>query len=219
MQKRKIDLDDIQAVIFDMDGTMVDNNEFHIRGWQEFYKKRGKILTREEFMDKFIGRSNKQLVPMVIGKDLTEEEIEKYGEEKEKLYRELYAAHVRPIAGLHDFLAFLSKKRIKVAVTTGSPPKNRDLVLKELKLENSFDVIVGGEDIQRGKPEPDAFLATAEKLQVQPENCIVFEDAVAGITAARRAGMKVVALTTSHKAEELKEADLLIEDFTQLDCN
>lgn len=217
MQKQKLSFNSIKAVIFDMDGTMVDNNEFHKKAFQEFCKRHGKTLTDEEYMKKFSGRSNKQVMPLVFGKDLTEEEFHRYDDEKESIYRDMYADHIKPIEGLHEFLDKLAERGIKIAMATGSPHKNRKFIIDALNLEKVFDAIVGGEEIKRGKPEPDAFLTAAKKLKVPPSNCVVFEDAPPGITAAKRAGMKVVGLLTSYSREDFKEADLIIENFTQID--
>ena len=216
MKTDVLDYSAIKAVIFDMDGTMVDNNEFHMRAFQEFCRRHGKILSDEEFMDKFVGRQNNHLMPMVFGEDLSQEEVEAYGDEKEAIYREMYADHIRPVFGLHDFLKLLKEKDIKVAIATGANEANRKFVLQKLDLIHTFDEIVGSEEIKHGKPEPDIFLATAEKLGISPEKCIVFEDAPAGITAAKRAGMEAVALTTTHTEDELKEADVVVKDFAEL---
>ncbi|MBA3723853.1 MAG: HAD family phosphatase [Candidatus Levybacteria bacterium] len=217
MKTVHIDVKNVKAAIFDMDGTMVDNNEFHKKAFQKFCQHYGFTLTEEDFMKNYSGRSNKQLMPKVLGHDLSDEEIKKYAEEKESLYRDIYAAHIKPVEGLHELLAKLQKKHIKIAIATGAIQKNREFILNALQLVGTFDVIVGDEEVKSGKPHPDIFLKTAEKLGVKPENCIVFEDAPAGIAAAKKAGMKVIVLTTSHSKDALKDADLLIENFSQLE--
>ena len=217
MKKFQLDLQNIKAAIFDMDGTMVDNNEFHKKAFQKFCKKYGFELSEDDFMKNYSGRSNKQLMPKVFGKELNNEEIKKYAEEKEALYRDIYADHIEPVEGLHDLIEKLQKKGIKVAIATGAIPKNREFVLSSLQLMDTFDIVVGDEEVQLGKPHPDIFLKTAEKLDISPEHCIVFEDAPAGISAAKKAGMKVIVLTTSHSEDALKDADLVIENFSQLE--
>ncbi len=212
----KTDILQFGAVIFDMDGTMVNNNEFHMRAFQEFCRRHGKRLSDEEFMSKFVGRHNNQLMPMVFNKNLTQDEIDQYSDEKEAIYREIYAQHIQPVEGLHDFLNILKQHHIKVGVATGANMKNRNFTLQSLGLTDMFHEVVGGEEVTNGKPAPDVFLLTAKKLGVPPEKCIVIEDAPAGIEAAKNAGMLAIAITTTHTKEKLKEADLVIKDFSQL---
>lgn len=216
MKQDAFDFSEIKAVIFDMDGTMVDNNEFHKRAFQAFCRRYGKTLSDEAFMNKFVGRHNNQLMPMVFEKNLSQEEIAKYGEEKEAIYRELYATYVTPVKGLYAFLAALKQREIKLAIATGAILENRNFVLQAIGLIDTFHEVVGGEEVINGKPAPDVFLLTAKKLGVSPQKCVVFEDAPAGITAAKRAGMQAIAISTTHKKEELKKADLVIKDFSEL---
>lgn len=208
-------LTNIHAVLFDMDGTMVDNTEYHKKAWQEFFKRHDMEFSEEDFRVKFSGKNNKQIFQMLFGEHISDEEVNTFADEKETIYRELYTDHVKPIAGLPEFLEELKQKGIKIAVATTAIKANRDFILNALKLNNTFDAVIGYEDVIKGKPDPEIFLKAADKLGVKPESCIVFEDAPSGIEAAKRAGMRTVGLLTSHTKEK-QNADIVIDNFREL---
>jgi beta-phosphoglucomutase len=214
--KIEIKLDDFDAAIFDMDGTMINNMEYHKKAWQEFAKRHGLSLTDEDFKQKCSGKKNDQILKTILDRELSEEEIAKYADEKESVYRELYAADIEPIAGLHNLLDTLQKAGKKLAVATTAPKDNRDFGFKALGIENVFSVILGDEHITKGKPHPEIYIETAKKLQVDPSRCIVFEDTPSGIQSGKNAGMKVICLLTTHSEEDNKDADYFVKDFTQL---
>ncbi|HSW89110.1 MAG TPA: HAD family phosphatase [Candidatus Saccharimonadales bacterium] len=213
--EQTLDLTNIHAVLFDMDGTMVDNTAYHKKAWEEFYKRHHMEFSDEDFRVKFSGKNNKQIFQMIFGEDIFDEEVNKFADEKESLYRELYAPYIKPIDGLLEFIEKLKQKGIKIAVATTAIKENRDFILNALKLNNTFDAIIGYEDVAKGKPDPEIFLKAATALNVKPETCIVFDDAPSGIEAAKRVGMKTVGLLTSHTKEELN-ADNTIIDFQLL---
>lgn len=214
--KVRIKLADFDAAIFDMDGTMINNMSYHKKAWKEFAKRHGLDLTDEEFKEKFSGKKNDQILNMIFNKGLSSEEIAKYTEEKEGVYRELYASDIEPIAGLHDVLNTLQKAGKKLAVATTAPKDNRDFGFKALGVENVFSVILGDEHVTKGKPHPEIYLETAKKLQINPSRCIVFEDTPPGIQSGKDAGMKVIALLTTHTKEDNKFADYFVKDFTEV---
>lgn len=208
--------EDFDAVIFDMDGTMVDNVYYHFLAWQELCRKRGIKLTRQEYNNKLSGRKNNDSLKIVFGSDLSSEEKVKLAEEKETLYRKFYKPHIKEIAGLTKFLKNLKSSGVLCAIATTAPLKNRQFVVKNLSIEKYFDLILGEEDVIRGKPFPDMYLKAAELLKVNPSRCLVFEDSLAGIEAAKSAGSHVIALRTSHKASEVIRADGNIKNFLQI---
>lgn len=216
MTTQPLDLTNIQAALFDMDGTMVDNAPFHKKAWQEFYTRHGMELSDEDFRVKFSGKNNKQIFQMIVGEDISDEEVNTLADEKESIYRELYAKDIQPITGFYAFLDVLKQRGIKLAVATTAIKANREFILNTLNLNKYFDAVIGYEDVVKGKPDPEIFLKAAEKLGVHPENCIVFEDAPSGIEAAKRADMKTVGLLTSHTKEELN-ADIVITNFEELE--
>src|SRR3972149_1758112 len=216
MTDKKFPPNNIKAAIFDMDGTMINNMPYHRRAWLGFSRKHGLSLTEEEFKEKFSGKKNKEILEGLFRKALAQEEAKAYTEEKEQVYRDLYASFIKEIDGLSDLLRFLKSKGIKVAIATTAPEKNRSFALKKLGFEDTFDLVVGDEIVNKGKPDPEIYLITADKLQVEPEKCIVFEDSPPGVESAKRAGMKVIGILTTHSREELQKADLVINNYSEL---
>jgi beta-phosphoglucomutase len=207
---------DFKAAIFDMDGTMISNMAYHKKAWQEFLRRYGITLTEQEFKEKLSGKKNDQIFELVFGRRLSKDEELKYTEEKESLYRELFRPHIKEIAGLTRLIEALHTHGVKTAIATTAPAKNRDFALKEIGLEGKFEVILGDEHVTRGKPHPEIYLATAERLGVSPADCVVFEDSPPGIASGKSAGMTVIAILSSHSRGELEEADYTVNDFTDL---
>jgi beta-phosphoglucomutase len=207
-------LKQMEAAIFDMDGTMVRNMTYHKKAWQEYLAQHGIHLSEDEFREKISGKKNDQIFELVFGRKLSEEELAKYTAEKEQLYRDLYAPDIKEVEGLTSLITALCDRNIKIAIATTSPAANRQFVLKSLGLENKFQVILGDEHVRRGKPDPEIYISTANELSVPPSKCVVFEDSPPGVQSGKAAGMTVVGLLTSHSAEELPGADYLIRDFT-----
>lgn len=210
--------DIIRAVLFDLDGTMVDNMGYHADAWIEMGRKLGLELTRDYIQREFSGRKNEELFPLVLGRPVDAAEVRRLSEEKEARYRELFAPHVRLLDGLEAFLDRLATQGIAVGIATAAPTNNREFVLERLGLTARFSVIVGAEQVERGKPAPDLFLAAARQLACEPSTTLVFEDAVLGVQAGRAAGMMVCGVTTSEPAEALLAAGahFAIRDFTEL---
>ncbi len=210
-----LNLNNIKAAIFDMDGTMVDNGPFHKKAWKQFLQKHGLVFTEDIFRTQLFGKKNNESLNLLFGK-LTDKAIEIYAEEKEQIYRDLYKSHVKEVAGLSEFIQRLKKRGLKVAVATTAPKKNRDFVLKMLHLQNTFDVILGDENVLHGKPNPEIYLSTAKQLNIQPKNCAVFEDSSMGIKAGKNAGMTVVRIAINSAVEMPEIADYSVIDFTHI---
>jgi len=205
----------IKGAIFDMDGVVVDNHQFHFQAWMAFSQKYNFELNAQIYRDKFNGKTNADLFGMIFG-NISADEVNKYADEKEGMYQKLYAEHMKAHTGLLDFLDYLRSKRIKIALGTSAPPQNVDFTLDALKLRSYFEVIVDGSQVERGKPDPQVYQLCAMKLGLDPKLCVVFEDSLAGLESGQRAGCKIVGVATSHKAYELKVmTDLIIHDFTE----
>jgi beta-phosphoglucomutase family hydrolase len=198
------------AVIFDMDGVLVDNAHFHERAFAEYFSKFGITLAPEMF-----GRGNEELMAELFPNESKERHRE-LATGKEAYYRQIYEPHIKPVAGLVELLKKLKKNNIPIAVGSSAPVENIDFVLDKLQIRNYFDVVVVAAMVQKAKPAPDIYLKAAELLNIRPEKCLVFEDALAGIAAARSAKMKVVGLATSLTKERLSETDRIINDFTEI---
>ena len=208
---------EIKAVIFDLDGTLLDNNDVHLKAWKQYLKENEKQISDEDFKENISGRTNKDAIEHIYQKEMTEDEASKYYLEKEEIYRKMYRSDIAPITGLQDFLEELHKHKIAMAIATSGIQVNIDFMFNHVPIKKYFKKIVNSGDVSKGKPDPEIFLKAAEALHIPTENCIVFEDSMAGVRAGKSAGMKVVALTTTHTPEELKEADLVIKDYNEID--
>jgi beta-phosphoglucomutase family hydrolase len=208
-----------RAFIFDMDGTIVDNMAFHTKSWLAFFERRGQSLDADEFFRATAGRQGKEIMRAHLGEHLSDAEMVALDDEKESLYRELYAPHRKTVSGFDDLIVQAKLRGVALAVATAAPNANITFTLDGLDLRRHFDAIVGAADVARGKPNPDVFLKAAERCGVAPKDCIVFEDAPLGVEAARRAGMRAVVLTTTLPADAFAEFDNVIHiasDFSEL---
>ncbi|MEM8514236.1 beta-phosphoglucomutase family hydrolase [Massilia sp. MP_M2] len=210
-----------RALIFDMDGTIVDNMDFHTRAWITFFAQRGQTIEPDAFFRDTAGRQGKEILRHYLGADLDDDALATLNHEKEVLYRALYGPHRRTIDGFDAFIDRAREQGWALAVATSASSGSASFILDEMDLQRKFDaVVVGAVDVPRGKPHPDVFLKAAERCAVVPAQCIVFEDAPLGVEAARRAGMRAVVLTTTLPAEAFAEFEnviAIVNDFTQLD--
>ena len=208
-----------RALIFDMDGTIVDNMGFHTQSWITFFARRGRDIDADEFFRATAGRQGKEIIRSHMGEHLDDDEVAVLNHEKEAVYRELYAPHLKAVEGFEDLIADARSQGIALAVGTAAPPANVEFTLDGLGLRRHFDTVVGATDVARGKPHPDVFIEAARRCGAEPQHCIVFEDAPLGVEAARRAGMRCVVITTTLPAEAFAEFDNVIKivsDFAEL---
>jgi beta-phosphoglucomutase family hydrolase len=208
----------ISAAIFDLDGTLVDNMRFHAEAWAALFARLGHAVPPERFAVELAGRKSEEIFALLLGHALPRAESERLAAEKEASYRAAFRAHMEPLRGAREMLARLRAGGLKLAVASAAPRENRDLVLDGLALRAQFDRVIGAEDAARGKPAPDIFLAAAAALEVEPRECLAFEDAVNGVRAARAAGMRCFAVSTTAPEAALREAgaEAVAADFTQL---
>jgi beta-phosphoglucomutase len=183
-----------KAVIFDMDGVLVDSYRAHYESWRLLGLKHGLTMTEAEFTATF-GRTSADIIRNLWGDAVDEADIPAWDDEKEALYRDELRKSFPAMDGASELLDALAAAGIKMAVGSSGPPENVQLVLDCLPGAEAFTATVTGQDVTRGKPDPEVFLIAGEKLGVAPEDCAVIEDATAGIEAARRAGMTAVAIT------------------------
>lgn len=207
---------DLNAVIFDIDGTMVDNIVYHEKAWLIFCKKYNVKMTGQQFKTRFFGKNNHTILQGLFRASLTKQKAELYAEEKESLYRQIYAPHIRPLPGLNQLIKRVKQKGIKTAIASGAPQKNREFVFKHLNLAGEFDLVVGDEDVENGKPHPEIYLQVANRLKVKPDQCLVFEDTPAGVESAKSAGMQVVGILTGYSKKALRLADCTINNYNEL---
>jgi HAD superfamily hydrolase (TIGR01509 family) len=184
-----------RAVLWDLDGTLVDSGDYHWRAWRETMRGEGLDLTYRQFLDSF-GQKNDRILTMWIGEGVTPETIHRVGEAKEALYRELaVAGGLVPLPGAAKWIARLHENGWLQAIASSAPAENVRVMLGALGLARFFAAVVSAEDVTAGKPDPQVFLAAAAKLCVPPTACVVVEDAAAGVEAAKRAGMKCVGVS------------------------
>jgi beta-phosphoglucomutase family hydrolase len=206
----------IRAVIFDLDGTLVDNNPFHLKSWLQYLENIGRHITQEEFNRHLNGRTNKDAVEYIYGRKMDDAEAMVYTLEKETIYRQLYRPFIKPVNGLLALLPILEQQQLPMAIATSGIQVNIDFMFEHIPIRQYFTIIVNSAHIKKGKPDPEIYLTTARQLNIPSGNCLVFEDAVVGVNAAKAAGMKAIAVTTTQTREELAAADLVIRDFSEL---
>lgn len=204
------------AYIFDMDGVIVDNISYHIKALRQFLAQFGQEVDDQYFQEHLNGRTMQEVV-IGLKPQATAEEIMQLTEEKESIYRTLYEKHLAPTAGLLEFLQQAKKAGIKMAVATSAITSNVDFTLDGLDIRSYFDAIIDSTMVKKGKPDPEIYTKAAEALGVDAPDCLVFEDALAGIESAQRANIDVVGLATSLSTNELPDSVLhKVKDFTQL---
>jgi beta-phosphoglucomutase family hydrolase len=206
---------EIAAVIWDMDGVLADTAPYHLLAWQETFAKRGIKFTEEDFRRSF-GIKNDAIIKNVLGEPTTEAEIETIALEKEATFRRIIGKNIKPLPGALKLLEALDGHGVKMAIASSTPIENIRLIVGSLGIGKYFPAVITGHDVTEGKPSPQVFLLAAQRLGVEAKNCVVFEDAVAGVTAAKSAGMRCVAITSSHTREKLTQADLVIDSLTEV---
>ena len=192
----------VKAIIFDMDGTLVDNIPFHREAWISFLKKHNIILAPEDFLKQDHGNIY-EMIRHFFGRDLPYEKVKVLGQEREKAYRDLYRNNIKEIDGVTVFLKKMSEMKIKASLATMSDTPSIDLVLNELNIRKFFHSITNGHEIQKGKPDAEIYNLALKKLGLKNTDCLIIEDSIGGITSARRAGIEVIGITTSHAEDEL----------------
>ncbi|MBO9202717.1 MULTISPECIES: HAD family hydrolase [Niastella] len=209
-----------KAFLFDMNGTMIDDMQFHLKAWYHILNDDlGANLGWEETKSHMYGK-NSELLIRIFGEDrFSPEEMERLSIEKEKRYQQEFKPHLKLIPGLQQFLEKAHALHIPMAIGSAAIPFNIDFVLDNLNIRHYFKAIVSADDVATSKPHPETFLKCAQLLGVDPASCLVFEDAPKGVEAAQNAGMPAVVLTTMHEQEEFAVYNNIItytKDYTHL---
>jgi len=202
-----------RAVLWDMDGTLLDSAEYHWLAWRESLAAEGYDLTRDRFAATF-GQRNDTILRATFGPDFPLSEVDRIGAIKESHYRELVRTRgVEPLPGVQRWLARLKERGWRQAIASAAPLLNVQTILAALDIADRFDAIVSAEDVQHGKPDPQVFLSAAARVGVPPARCIVVEDAPAGIEGAHRAGMRSIGVLSTHVT---LQADLTVQSLDDL---
>ena len=205
-----------RAVLWDMDGTLIDSEEFHWISWRETLAKEGIAISHEQFLASF-GQRNDSIIPQWLGEEATAEHIARIGNAKEELYRDLVRTHgMQPLPGVAKWLHRLHEQGWLQAIASAAPRPNIDVVLEALEAAHYFQGIISAEDVHRGKPDPEVYLAAASRVAASPVRCIVVEDAVAGVEGARKAGMRSIGVSPNGKH---LPADIVVQSLDLLDSD
>jgi beta-phosphoglucomutase len=208
-------LDSPYAVLWDMDGVLVDTARFHWQAWERLSQAEGFAMTHDDFRRTF-GWRNEEILQDLLGSDISRRRASELGDRKEELYRDEVRGRVEPLPGAVGLLQGLREAGFRQAVASSAPRANIELILRELRIERDFGAVLCDRDVELGKPNPQVFLRAAEGLGVAPSHCLVIEDAVMGVRAARSAGMFCLAVTTTHPEEGLLEADRVVASLTEV---
>jgi len=207
-----------KAIIWDMDGVIADTAAYHFKAWQQVFQKRGVKFTGEDFKRNF-GQRNDTIIRNILGQGTSQSEIDAISQEKENSFRNMVRQRIKPLPGVINLIKLLAEHRFKMALASSAPIENIQLLITGLGINKYFQAIVSGREVTKGKPSPQGFLLAAQRLEIKPENCIVVEDAVAGVTAAKRAGMHCLAVTNTHPKKSLLEADLIVNTLETISVN
>jgi len=207
-----------RGVIWDMDGVIIDSAGLHYCSWRDALAKKGIEMSRKQF-DETFGRRNDDIIEHVTGRRPSPEEVTSIGGEKEAAYRRMVAGNARFFPGVLELLRSLKEAGFKQALASSAPPENVALIVREMKLEEYIEATVDASQVSKGKPDPEVFLKAAEKLGLKPVECLVIEDAAAGVEAARRGGMAVIAVTNTLPAGRLAEADLVVSSLEEVEAS
>jgi len=205
----------MKAAIFDLDGVIVNTVPLHFKAWQRMFKEYGKDFTFEHYKQKVDGIPRRDGARAILT-DISNDELKKASDKKQSYFVEYLEQEKIPVYNTTvDLVKDFRKNALKTGVISSS--RNCLNILKKLDLVALFDVIITGNDITKGKPDPQVFFMAAEKMSVEPQECVVFEDAVLGVEAAKRAGMRCVGIDRYAEPERLKKADLVVGDLGEVD--
>ena len=203
----------VKAVLWDLDGTLVDSAEFHWQAWRDIMAAEGAPVTYDQFVLSF-GKRNDRILTGWLGDDVDADRMRRLGEAKESQFRELVRAHgIAPLPGAREWVTRLANEGWRHAIATSAPRENLETLIDAMDMRTLFDASVAAEDVTHGKPDPEVFLVAAERLHAAHQHAIVVEDAPMGIEAGRRAGMRTIGVSQMH---QLPHADLYVPTLQEL---
>ena len=209
------------GALFDWDGVIIDSHNQHEKSWSKLAEEENEVLP-DDFFKMTFGMRNENIIPNFFGNwiDVTnQEEVTRLADRKEEIYREIIISDgIEPLPGVRDLLQSLKSEEIACSIASSTPIANIETVMGMIELSDYFDAITAAEDVSNGKPNPEVFLKAAEKIKVDPKNCVVFEDAHVGIEAGLAANMQVIAVATTHPVDSLGNAHMVTENLKSIDA-
>lgn len=208
----------VQALIFDMDGTMIDSMPWHAKSWAIFAQRHGIVMDVSDLLARTTGRTGAECMRVLFERPLGDAECDALVHEKEAIYRDMFSSNFTEVAGFTAFAKAAVARGLKVAIGTAGDKHNIEFAMSRLRMDPLPLAIVGGDEGFSGKPTPAIFLEAARRIGVAPAHCIVFEDAPFGIEAARRGGMRAIAICSTHTADELAGPHVIaaVRDYDEL---
>ena len=197
-----------------MDGTIVNSLPFHKQAWQETFTKRGKDFTEADF-EWANGRRNEEIIPHFLARKMSLAEVTLIANEKEAAFRRLVKDRIKALPGVIELIKSLASE-FQLAIVSSTPEENIELITKTLGIKKYFSLLINGDDVKDGKPSQQGFLLGAKKLGVEPKNCVVMEDAIVGVQAAKRAGMHCIAVANTCPREDIAEADIVVDSLEEI---
>lgn len=204
------------ALIFDMDGVLIDNTDYQARAFQLLFRDLGLTTNARRLLERLNGMPATKILQTVFASNVPKKKLATYADQREFLYRTIYWDKRKEVAGLTEFLKAARVAGFKIGLGTGSGNDTIGYIIDHLDIRQYFDVVITKDDVDKGKPHADTYTVTARELDVPPERCLVFEDALVGEQAAYKAGMRCVAVSTSIKPEKFQAPIAVIKDFTAL---
>ena len=206
----------IKGVIFDMDGTIVDSLPYHYEAWKIFFNE-NKVENFSEKLNEYKGGGTLDLMRTVYGNQYSKKELKKMSEDKEKIFRKIYKGEIKQILGFKNFLDELKSKDIMVGLASNAIRKNVSMIINELEIYDYFDSIICGDEVINGKPNPEMFNETIDRFNISKDECLIFEDSLEGVLAAKNSGVKVIGITSSSSNKVLKDAGCVMSISDYLD--
>tara|TARA_B100000123_G_scaffold256954_1_gene220543 strand:+ start:1162 stop:1806 length:645 start_codon:yes stop_codon:yes gene_type:complete len=209
-----------KGIIFDMDGTIVDSLPYHYKAWKIFFKE-NKVENFSERLKDYKGGGTLDLLTAVYGDKYSRKELKIMTDDKEIIFREIYKNNVVPIMGFMDMFELIKSKKILVGIASNAIRKNVKMILSELKIYEKFDSIICGDEVKRGKPDPEMFDETIDRFNLKKEECLIFEDSVEGVSAAVNSRVDVVGITSSTSGEILIDKGCIttIDNYLNFDMS
>ena len=204
-----------KAVLWDLDGTIVDSDPYHKLAWRDTFNRHGVDFTEEKYRFT-LGRRNNEIIRRYFGTDLSGREVDAIAEQKEESFRNYIKDNIKPFPRVIEIISAMAAADFKLAIVSSATIENIRLVTEVLEIDKVFDIFITGKDVSRGKPSPQGFLTAAQRLGVMPGNCIVIEDAAAGVSAAKTGGMYCVAVTNTSSRKDLAAADVVVDRIDQV---